>query len=814
MHLENKHNGARVAPLEKLALRGAETGIVTVTDAHGREYFRANAAPRIEFIAGGAAGVHTVSCGDCSLQFILQPKTEIRDSGGTYQDLLGMLHYTMISEFGESHSVRWNGRIYKYFICWLRDHVHVMKGMKYFAGELQSGIDIYRESQREDGMIWDNIHSRPTNPTHWEQRFTEGGFIRPFDNLLHEFKRIPVENDVEYLFIEGLYFTWKATSDDGWMMQSLNAAMKALDYSVTDEYRWSEKYGLLKRGYTIDTWDFQNEFDRNEEGDIMRIRPGTTRFGVMFGDNTGYAMACDYLAEMLEHAGRKAKSQEYRERGAGIRERLNKLSWNGKHFTHHIRENPAPEYDFGVDESSQVSLSNAYSLNRGISQEQAANIIHTYQDIKANLPEGSPGEWYTIYPPFERGYGGHSDKWQYMNASVTPIVAGELAHGAFQHGFEQYGADILQRLIGLGKKHGGKFHACYTGAMPSPAPREFAPLDISPFANIDTAGTGANGVPGWTGEGDNDLHEMPTGAQTLAGIPWHVPDPASNGRRGAIGLWARDGYAKETIVPVQQKAGSIFFLHCASQVGPSGVVGKVTLTYDDGSEWSHYMVQGRNVVGWWYPTSPDARKAKRRTEVAWRGTNKQCLFVGVLAYGMDHPHPEKTIEKITLSAADDGAFWGVLGLTLCDKEAYFSPSPISFGIPHGWAAAAVTYALLEGLAGVVDKATAYNEVELSPRWAAAGVNGVSATVHYPDSGGYVSYFYRHNAEQQNLELWLTGSGEKCRVRLLLPEGAMSAENISVDGSKVDFVQEIVEQSHYAAFDVALPGPKQILVAYT
>ena len=34
-------------------------------------------------------------------------------------------------------------------------------------------------------------------------------------------------------------------------------------------------------------------------GDAMVIRPGHTRFGVMFGDNTGYMAACGYLADML-----------------------------------------------------------------------------------------------------------------------------------------------------------------------------------------------------------------------------------------------------------------------------------------------------------------------------------------------------------------------------------------------------------------------------------------------------------------------------------------------------------------------------------
>ncbi len=45
-----------------------------------------------------------------------------------------------------------------------------------------------------------------------------------------------------------------------------------------------------------------------------------------------------------------------------------------------------------------------YSLNRGLPHEMNKAIIDTYIDLSKRLPEGSPGEWYSIYPPFEKGF--------------------------------------------------------------------------------------------------------------------------------------------------------------------------------------------------------------------------------------------------------------------------------------------------------------------------------------------------------------------------------------------------------------------------
>ncbi len=56
-------------------------------------------------------------------------------------------------------------------------------------------------------------------------------------------------------------------------------------------------------------------------------------------------------------------------------------AWNGDFYTHWIAENPEYKPDVGVDMSSQVSLSNAYALNRGISHEQVRFIA---QDLSAH----------------------------------------------------------------------------------------------------------------------------------------------------------------------------------------------------------------------------------------------------------------------------------------------------------------------------------------------------------------------------------------------------------------------------------------------
>ena len=67
--------------------------------------------------------------------------------------------------------------------------------------------------------------------------------------------------------------------------------------------------------YTIDCWDFAVEDEYMPDIGItntMIIDPVKSKFGVFFGDNTGYISACNQLAEMLEKTGDTADAKKYR----------------------------------------------------------------------------------------------------------------------------------------------------------------------------------------------------------------------------------------------------------------------------------------------------------------------------------------------------------------------------------------------------------------------------------------------------------------------------------------------------------------------
>jgi hypothetical protein len=250
MIIKNYQNGQRIHPLENVTILGKPGTILSVRDGQGNEYIRKPVDEETTVVIGGTLGHHIAQLENPAGQilekqyFIVDAQTWIGDQGGRYHDLLKMLYLTMVNH-PEDRTIHFRDRLYYVFVPWLRDHVHVMKGMKYFSANLKDGIGLYRDSQRQDGMIWDNCHPRQpafAGPDHWSVRFDYGGFFRLFDDCSAEFTRIPVENDVEYLFVEGLYYTWKATGDDAWMTVCLPAAKKALEYSISSPYRWSEKH--------------------------------------------------------------------------------------------------------------------------------------------------------------------------------------------------------------------------------------------------------------------------------------------------------------------------------------------------------------------------------------------------------------------------------------------------------------------------------------------------------------------------------------------------------------------------------------------
>jgi len=274
------------------------------------------------------------------------------------------------------------------------------------------------------------------------------------------YDRVPVEADVEYLLVEGIYTAWQATGDDAWMSRQLPGLESAIRYAMTDPVRWDERRQLVKRGYTIDTWDFKFfGFERDHltpwaavEEALFNIHDDTPMC-IMHGDNSGMYQACRQVARMFAALANDQKRAEYDELADRFRENTDRHCWNGTYYDHWVPVTPLEADQGGVDGCKVLSLSNPYNVNRGLpDHDKCVKIISEYRRLRDRLNDTHFAEWLSAYPCWPKGFDGIKAN-EYVNGGIIIIVAGELAKAAFHHGFEQYGADILDRVNGLLQEH-------------------------------------------------------------------------------------------------------------------------------------------------------------------------------------------------------------------------------------------------------------------------------------------------------------------------------------------------------------------------
>jgi len=807
-------------PLDEVRLIGATGGTIEVKDSSGQPYVRQPASNPFSFRAAGRLGLHTASVLNehnaplASLTFHVDCETGIREESGIYQGLLTDILWTMMDWNQEApvNVIRYKDRVYQLFVNRVFDHTLTLKGMKYYWPQLKDAVDFFADTQREDGMIWENCYPCTPEANYFDWKFGYDNFVRKIEGGFRQLRRAPVESHVEQYYVEALYYTWKATGDDEWMKSRLDSAIRAIRFVTHDPYRWSQKYQLVRRGFTIDTWDFTSD-DQQKVGDdcVFVVHLDKSEFGIFYGDNTNLAAACRRLHEMLTCCGQEQQAREFLELAEGIQKRLDKLAWNGEYYSHWIAENPGYKPDVGVDMTKQVSLSNAYSINRGIPHDKCAAILRTYQRIRREMPAGSPGEFYGIYPPFQKNFAQNQpgQVWEYVNGGVLSCVAGELARGAFEHGFEEYGADILRRQKAIADRYRGYLPVTLRGAPVAVPKRTFKTLDLRGIANAGL-GPGIPGVPGWEAGGGSGLSELPTGPQEFQGVPFDVIPPATNGNRACLGLSRRPDLTQHVSWPVQAKATSIYLLHSA--VGPEGAVGTLNMIYADGTTHSESIEHHKNIGSWWEPKdSKYAREGPRtqdRLRIAWQTSSHGLAARGVYAAGFNNPHPEREIASLEFSTGPSDTQWMVVAATLSDAPVFFIPyDDLSSGIPDGWNAA-VACALLEGLAGVDDQSTAFRRARIAPRWDAAGVASAEVTVKYPASGGYCRYRYQRDPALNRVSLEFAGSGSAFEIRILLPQGRRVLSS-TLNGKTITARSETVEQSTYALVEASGMGAHRL-----
>lgn len=477
---------------------------------------------------------------------------------------------------------------------WIRDYSDMMRAFRYWEHDLKSIVDHFAETQTEKGWIFDYFTMTPEKVPCEKENWAK-------------YVRVPIEADVEFRFIKCIYMAWQATGDDAWMRKLLPRMEKALQYILTDEWRWDKKTKLVKRGFSIDTWDFDYTAGRHPWLNFQINEH--TFWGIMHGDNSGYYESFQHMAAFYRHLKHHARARYWEKYAAAFRNRANKLCFNGRFYTHQVHLVPV-KID-GVDESEQLSLSNPMDINRGMAtHEIAVAILREYQ--RRGETTRAFAEWFSIDPPFPDGIYGDEKivKGAYCNGGIMPLVGGELARAAFEHGFEEYGVRQLRKYA-----------------------------DLS--SNNET-------------------------------YLWYFPD----GKPASV----------ET------------------------------------------------------STSPDA-----------------------------------------------------------------SPT-------DAWGSSAMVYALVEGLAGVVDTSKLYERVRLSPRWLAAGRNEAQVSVIYGPSGAGFEYTFIHDDSARTIELDVRGNSD-VDLHLLLPGNARSAV-VSINGKKVKSAVRRIESSPYVDASVRVKNKCKVVVSYS
>lgn len=281
---------------------------------------------------------------------------------------------------------------------------------------------------------------------------------------------------------------WQAHGDDQWLRGLMPRIEASLDYALTDPLIFDEEHGLIKRPHSFDEWDINFRPDGKPES--LFTGPDSY-FVLMQGDNSQLVAACGLLAEAYEVLGRPHRAAHWRLRQDHYREKANKIFWDGVKYKHHVHLVPFDHGDF--DEDNQLTMSNAWAINRGFAtHEQTVSIIDEYERRWKQTGDRFP--WWSLQPgyPNDLNYFTVGGVWskgegEYCNGGLFPLVGGELCRAALRHGREELAYKLLGDVHEVIKRDNGAIFTWYhlDGEAAINAPHNQTnhdPWGISPWA--------------------------------------------------------------------------------------------------------------------------------------------------------------------------------------------------------------------------------------------------------------------------------------------------------------------------------------------
>ena len=189
----------------------------------------------------------------------------------------------------------------------------------------------------------------------------------------------------------------------------------------------------------------------------------------------------------------------------------------------------------------------------------------------------------------------------------------------------------------------------------------FHPIDISAHCNEGFV----SGI--WNGP-NQGLHELPLGDQKFKGILHRIIDPSANAGKSCIGFRSEaqnKGGAASVTLSVEAKAAAMRMLITSMWTCTLPATTKildVNIEYADGSCAQTEVCYGRDVMDW-CPVDPAA--TEYHPAIAWIGP--KWPRPGLYDFAWINPQPEKTIARVTLSAAHDLGFAVLLAVTVQDR---------------------------------------------------------------------------------------------------------------------------------------------------
>jgi len=206
-------------------------------------------------------------------------------------------------------------------------------------------------------------------------------------------------------------------------------------------------------------------------------------------------------------------------------------------------------------------------------------------------------------------------------------------------------------------------------------PGNYRPIDLSAACNTgfrdEVAGDGQGG---WTDQGEQDLRGVPTGRQTLRGVPFSIgPDCIVLKGRGV------ERYPTKADIAVNAKADVLYFLHAVAWAGKAAVAFSYRIDYADGSAADVPITNGREVSDWWQPQETED------SAIGWQ-SDVEGNSGGLVIFPWTNPHPERTIRSVTITATGGQPIPILAAITAADGPAVLAERRVEYEFTDttGW----------------------------------------------------------------------------------------------------------------------------------